>query len=1424
MIYTYNTSAYQSPQIKFSGCQTFFLKAHFRLVVVFFTLLLAGWATANAQTPFEAFSPEIGATECPESNVAFNEGVYTDLPTGVSFSGFTRVNVGCNDAGSHYRSSGFTSTSLDDAIEDETYVSWSFNASPTITFSLSEISIRHERSNQGADRSAVFYSIDGGAFEQVGGVVNIGTSNGRDVLVFNEAVTIPAGGNIEFRWYAWTSGGPTGNGNIRFKGGTDYDGGSGIVGVFTEVTPAFPVISASVTELDGFLYALSDGPSAQQSFNVSGASLNDDISIEPSSTNFEISLTGGEAFVSEGIINLTRDGDNSVSETSIFVRLRAGLPADSYTAEIEVSSPGATATNIDVSGQVISELLPYEETFGTIAGIFPLGWSTSGPGANNWTVGTSTSSTGSGGANLQDDGNIVGQEAIVTVNRGISTVGADQVLVSFLARRTGAYSGEVQLDYSTDGNTWVNVPFTDVANNATWAPVNITLPEAASGVENLRLRLRTTRANTSGNYRIDDFTVFAPTVFGFNPTGGSANQLTAWLDANGNTPTSFTADNQVFVFNNPDLPSVTIAQSWTVSGENSQVIVGNGADFFELRVGMGIEFDARVSVTDFGRLLLLGDSIPELISLDTDSFVTYGMQMDATIQPVAYGNLILQGDGSEGHTFTFLDQTYLVNGNLNWFNTRLNFAGEDSRIDFATDFLVSGSLTYEGSQRPNIRTTGQNLQLINVLDGITLEVFNFYAENKTEGGLLLPAGNANIRALNNLRLDFSGNASFTDNGNTIIFGDDLEIRGDASSYNLTGTIRLEAESGSNDFDVVEVPLNNLEIFSEGSSTVRFGRNTAPLVQLNGDLVLSSNGDEIQFAGVELRVGGDITLLESSSSIDTGSSLVVLNGDSDQQVSAAQPFEFHNLRIEKSAGEVTLTDEIRVSAALELEEGVLVSDGNLVLTSGARITNGGSGSISGLYATERLLDPASAPDPGSGQFVALGSPLTSSFVGANGLFGSIWTQGAVGASVEGGSANIFRYDPLIPRANENDNSGWLAVEDLTENVNRGEGYLAFVYTNDVFGVEGSWPKTLRSAGLFTADEINENPVALPVQFESNIVDGDELGGFNLVSNPFASPLLWGDGETGIIRTSVENIYWVLHDTGTFDVWNGELQVGTGIADGRIAANQAFFVQATVADAELSLTSAAKTDDAVFFRDGDMETPLMRIALESAGGKSEVLIIWNSEFAAKNGIQMITPAGQAYTQLFVKEENSSARIVRYLNPETADVITLPLAVAAPQKNDFQLNFSEIELPSGWEANIIDQFTGQKHPVELTTELTFDASQTSVSDPLMRFTLELIPPGATSTGEGTEIPAMVDLQQNYPNPFNPATLIRYALPESAQVRLEVYNIAGQRVATLVNAHQTAGWHDTRFDGSALSSGVYLYRLTAGNTTITRKMLLVK
>ncbi|MHB8580552.1 MAG: T9SS type A sorting domain-containing protein [Ignavibacteriaceae bacterium] len=89
---------------------------------------------------------------------------------------------------------------------------------------------------------------------------------------------------------------------------------------------------------------------------------------------------------------------------------------------------------------------------------------------------------------------------------------------------------------------------------------------------------------------------------------------------------------------------------------------------------------------------------------------------------------------------------------------------------------------------------------------------------------------------------------------------------------------------------------------------------------------------------------------------------------------------------------------------------------------------------------------------------------------------------------------------------------------------------------------------------------------------------------------------------------------------------------------------------------------------------------------------------------------------------------------------------------------------------------------------------------------------------------VPMEYTLYQNYPNPFNPSTIISYQLPVSSKVVLKIYDLLGRDVATLVNKEQTTGNYKVRFNGNNLASGVYFYRLKAGNFAETKKLVLLK
>jgi hypothetical protein len=92
------------------------------------------------------------------------------------------------------------------------------------------------------------------------------------------------------------------------------------------------------------------------------------------------------------------------------------------------------------------------------------------------------------------------------------------------------------------------------------------------------------------------------------------------------------------------------------------------------------------------------------------------------------------------------------------------------------------------------------------------------------------------------------------------------------------------------------------------------------------------------------------------------------------------------------------------------------------------------------------------------------------------------------------------------------------------------------------------------------------------------------------------------------------------------------------------------------------------------------------------------------------------------------------------------------------------------------------------------------------------------------GNGVPREYFLEQNYPNPFNPTTRIRYAIPRDQHVKLEVFNVLGERVAIIEDQDHTMGYYEAVFDGGNLASGIYVYRIQAGDFVASKRLLVLR
>lgn len=207
-------------------------------------------------------------------------------------------------------------------------------------------------------------------------------------------------------------------------------------------------------------------------------------------------------------------------------------------------------------------------------------------------------------------------------------------------------------------------------------------------------------------------------------------------------------------------------------------------------------------------------------------------------------------------------------------------------------------------------------------------------------------------------------------------------------------------------------------------------------------------------------------------------------------------------------------------------------------------------------------------------------------------------------------------------------------------------------------------------------------------------------------------------------------------------------------------------------------------------------------------------WAGFFYHTDEIMQITDDAVFRLKVWSPRANIQA-MLKFEMKQFPDVATPDMFVTIPQANQWvqlEWNLSSVDRSTPWDrvVMIIDLAGGAGDAGDNFTwyldDFQFDNGT------------------STSTGHEAELPRELQLMQNYPNPFNPTTNIAFTLPQSGHAQLDVFDMLGQRVAVLVNETLSAGAHTAVFDAGNLSSGVYLYRLQAGNQVQARKLTLIK
>lgn len=489
---------------------------------------------------------------------------------------------------------------------------------------------------------------------------------------------------------------------------------------------------------------------------------------------------------------------------------------------------------------------------------------------------------------------------------------------------------------------------------------------------------------------------------------------------------------------------------------------------------------------------------------------------------------------------------------------------------------------------------------------------------------------------------------------------------------------------------------------------------------------------------------------------------------------------------------------------------------------------------------------------------LGSPATGETIA--GLLEPVWTQGFPGSDSPTASfTNVQKLDQ--------ENYQWDANVTGGDEFIRGQSLIAYIFddhNND--GTETGFPRTLHSLEQWTplSDEFAYNGLEYYDDHSTN------TNSFVLLANPHPVSVDFCEfDEDGV----ADAVYIWDH---TFNGGQGDYQTLScaGSDDVHIAPFQGFWVRTTAANPQLSIPEDAYLGGPAdgYFKQGPQQE-LFLVSLDVSSDQGRLANRVRVLFSEQGTVEMdrvdaprMSPAGLArhWVSLHALDGQGRAYALRSLPLPVEETTTIPLDIKTTDPGSYTLTWSlpgaghfsgKVYLRDIHSGTLTELRQGQSYRFEVTESMAakgntpFDRGEYmnsplsrgggGVSDvpmnPAMlhssahvkradedpRFELIL---AMSALQEQTGLPTVIALGQNYPNPFNPTTQITYDLPQSGHVRLQVFDITGRYVATLVDGQVAAGSHRVSFDGRNLSSGVYIYRLQAGGQLLTRQLTLIK
>lgn len=794
------------------------------------------------------------------------------------------------------------------------------------------------------------------------------------------------------------------------------------------------------------------------------------------------------------------------------------------------------------------------------------------------------------------------------------------------------------------------------------------------------------------------------------------------------------------------------------------------------------------------------------INTNTSTFNYNGTAQ--TILPITYNNLTLSNSGAK----TFPTGTTTVNGTL--------------RLEGTATATVTGTLTYGSNAsivyKKTTHTTGAEWPTpFNGSGGVTIQsgtvTFGANESLGTDDPLIINSL-ATLNTGSNFTLTLGGN--FTNSGTFIANASDIIIANTAATqiidgFTTTGNISMTKTSGVASFNR-NVSAGSFTLNGLGG-TLNFGNGnihtfSGSFTITNGTLNLGSS--IINIAGAVTYSGGTLNINTSTLNYNSASAQDIL------------PVDYYNLNL-SDAGTKTITSATSVSNELDINAGTLVTGGFLTLKSTATGTarvGTNAGTITGDIIVERFIPGGS----NKRKWRFLSSPVNVS--------GSIAISQYIDdilITAPAGTAGGFDVNPFSPTNTASfrtydetvggvSNNGWTDPTDVTNTIASGIGAEVFVRgTRTLTNPYLNWT-TPDDVTIDFVGALNSGTISPTITYTPSVGGASASDGFNLVGNPYASTIDFTNN--GLTKTNIDNKFWCYNpNTGSYGIYDMDLNDSTNSITRYIASGQAFFIRANATNPVLSFTEAIKcaAPGNNYFKGNQSKAThsVMHITVSNDSTYAdEALVVLDETASCYSGDthdagKLFNDALNIYT---LSDDNVNLTINAL--PFIKNIDTIKLALFSYNGSNImttehRMSFSGVEnFDPNKHIYLQDNYTNTITNLAQNNSYTFNITSDNTSWGKNRFSL-LFSTNALGISS-TKSNAKIEL---YPNPASSEINLKFSSENNNDVfKYQIIDIYGRIVSEGISEMQN---QQAKINIETISSGQYFINIISDtNTNILR------